>query len=79
MAPIAELEPGTWFVYFDRADDAMLAACMGQLVQANAIIFDLRHYIQPSISFLGHLAHVPIVGARSDIAHITSPERATWE
>jgi C-terminal processing protease CtpA/Prc len=55
--PVAALGPGLWYVDFDRATDADVAAARDSLSAARGLVFDLRGYpSRISVDLLAHLA-----------------------
>jgi hypothetical protein len=73
------LAPQVWYVDLDRVNDKDMTQAMPQLLAANAIIFDVRNYVNIRPTLLGHLSATELVGPRTDIAWLHRPDHPEWE
>ena len=77
--PIAELQPGIYYVDLDRVTDALFSVVLPKLAEAKGVIFDLRGYPNRIGSgFLQHLTDKPLQSAHFEIPTITRPDRKGW-
>ncbi|MCA8964641.1 MAG: hypothetical protein H6838_15255 [Planctomycetes bacterium] len=75
--PIAELEPGIWYLDVDRATDATFTAALPQFEKAKAIVVDFRGYprgMSPQTLF-GHFLTETARSARWCVPHVLLPDR----
>jgi hypothetical protein len=76
LEPIAEIEPGIFYVDFTRIEDRDFEAALPKLVAADSLIFDMRGYpTRVSPEPLRHLTAVP-VDSQQFLAPLTTwPDR----
>ena len=76
-APVAELEPGIWYVDLGRVDDDGFRKAVPDLAAAKGIVFDMRGY--PSNlqfqTFFPHLVKEHATSAQWRVPIVTRPDR----
>ena len=79
--PVAELEPGIWYVDLTRAKTAEVSPKLEALAAARGAVFDVRGYpTDAGFAILPHLLDVPEVDRWMHVAKIVGPfyETAGW-
>ncbi len=79
--PVAELEPGLWYVDLTRAKMAEIAPKLGALAAARGVVFDVRGYPgDAGAGILPHLLDAPETDRWMHVAKIVGPfyETAGW-
>lgn len=74
--PIAQVQPGIWYVDIDRIHDGDFIAALDDLKTARGLVFDLRGYprrLSPIV--LSHLIDQKIDCARWNVPIVTRPDR----
>jgi hypothetical protein len=80
--PVAELEPGVWYVDLTRAKMAEVELKLAALASARGVVFDVRGYpTDAGFGVLPHLLDVPETTRWMHVAKIVGPfyETAGWQ
>ncbi len=80
--PLAELEPGIFYVDLTRATRSQLDQALAPLARARGVVFDLRGYpTETGAQILPHLVDAPEADRWMHVARITGPfgRTAGWE
>ncbi len=72
---IAEVRPGIFYLDLGRITDEDFRGVLGQLAQAQGIVFDLRGYPRLSPVAIAHLIDEPVSSARWNVPVLTRPDR----
>lgn len=72
--PIAELEPGIFYVDLDRVPMEAFEARVEELAEADGVVFDLRGYPNGNHLVLSHLSDEPLQSAFWRIPQIIRPD-----
>jgi hypothetical protein len=79
--PVAEMEPGVWYVDLTRAKMAEIAPKIDTLAAASRVVFDVRGYpTDAGAGILPHLLDAPEIDRWMHVAKIVGPfyETAGW-
>ncbi|MCP3915510.1 MAG: hypothetical protein GY711_08150 [bacterium] len=78
---IAELEPGIWYVDLDRVTTDEFQAALGDLTDAEGVVFDMRGYPRKlsSHSFFPHLIQETVSSARWRVPRVDRPDTRDLE
>jgi hypothetical protein len=80
--PVAEVEPGVWYVDLTRAKMAEIAPKVATLATARGVVFDVRGYpTDAGFGILPHLLDAPETDRWMHVAKIVGPfyETAGWQ
>ena len=72
--PIAELQPGVYYVDLSRAEMAAITAQAPTLAAAKGVVFDLRGYPNSNHEVLRYLTQKPLRSARWEVPEIIYPD-----
>ena len=72
-APLAEIEPGIWYVDLEHTDMASIDAAMDKLAAAAGVVFDMRGYPAGTHDVLRHVITKPDDKNWMHIPHIVRP------